>query len=192
REAAERVEAAYGPLPADGVSLPRLMARRNRQFLDRAVSWTAHEGVRQFLDLGAGLPVPAPLRNVHEIAREARGGAAVAYVDADPVAVRHGRLTLAGDGVTYAEADLRDPARVLAHPDVTAVIDRRRPVAVIFGMILHFLDAAAAAEIVAGYMSRLPGGSHVIITSARWADQVLWERVRGAYPLMDLRNHSAG
>src|SRR5271157_4564069 len=117
RAEAERLVALYPPLPA--------LARENRAFLLEAVGWAARQGIGQFIDLGAGLPAsPA----VHQAARAVLPAARVAYVDFDPVVLSHARALLAtDDGVTAVAADLRDPAAVLAYPELRAVIDLREP-----------------------------------------------------------------
>jgi hypothetical protein len=111
------------------------LARENRAFLARAVGWATGQGIGQFIDLGAGVSVRAPLENIHQTARKTSKAARVCYVDNDPYAARHGRLLLTGDGMTYAEADLRDPEKVLAQTDVTAVIDLAEPACLIFGLV---------------------------------------------------------
>ena len=141
RAEARRLLRIYPPL--------RAMARENRAFLARAVTWAAEQGISQFLDLGAGLPAG---QNTHQAARAVNPAAAVAYVDTDPVVLAHARALLAtSDGVTAVAADLRDPAAVLADPGLRAVIDLARPVAVLLGAVLHFLDADAARQVTAGY-----------------------------------------
>jgi S-adenosyl methyltransferase len=119
--AADRVQArrllAIYPLLA-------AMARENRDFQARAITWAARTGISQFLDLGAGLPA-AP--NTHRVARATCPAAAVAYIDTDPVVVAHARALLAGDGVAAVAADLQDPAAVLADPGLRAVIDPAFP-----------------------------------------------------------------
>ena len=103
--------------------LPELpaIAQANRAFLGRAVRAAATAGLTQFLDLGSGIPT---VGNVHEVAREIRPAARVAYVDIDPVAVLHSRSILAGDHRTAVlQADLRDAKRILADPDIQALID---------------------------------------------------------------------
>ena len=94
--------------------LPQL-ARQNRLFLARAVSWLARDcGVRQFLDIGCGLPTA---QNTHQIAQAAHEDCRVAYVDRDPVVVSHARALLSsGPGVTALAGDLADPAAILADP----------------------------------------------------------------------------
>ncbi len=108
RAEAGRLLRLYPPLAA--------MARENRAFLARAVTWAAGQGIGQFLDLGAGLPT---VQNTHQAARAVNPAARVAYVDLDPVVLAHARALLAtGDGVTAVAADLRDPAAVLADPEL--------------------------------------------------------------------------
>jgi O-methyltransferase involved in polyketide biosynthesis len=136
--------------------------RANRQFIGRAVTWAAQEGIGQFIDLGAGLPTPP---SVHETARAVLPGARVAYVDNDPVVISHARALLAtGDGVAAVPGDLRDPAAVVAGEGLTGVIDIGRPACVILALVLHFCDAATAREITAGYISALAPGSCVVIS----------------------------
>ncbi len=100
-------------------------ARANRDFLGRAVRFLSGARIRQFLDVGAGLPTQG---NVHEVAQAASPAARVAYVDVDPVVVAHARAILAGHGQAAAvPGDLRDPAAILADPAVTGLIDLRQP-----------------------------------------------------------------
>jgi S-adenosyl methyltransferase len=118
RAEADRLVALYPPLPA--------LARENRKFLIKAADWAARQGIGQFIDLGAGLPVSP---SVHQAARAVLPAARVAYVDTDPVVLTHAVALLAtGDGVTAVNADLRDPAAVWGHQDLRAVIDPARPV----------------------------------------------------------------
>jgi S-adenosyl methyltransferase len=126
--------------------------RDSRQFVSRAVTWAAGQGIRQFLDLGAGLPThPA----VHETARAIIPDARVCYVDSDPVVVAHARALLTKPvGVDVAEADLSDPAGVLGHPVVAGIIDWSEPVCVLLAMVVHFYDPVAARELADGYASR--------------------------------------
>jgi hypothetical protein len=107
RSQARRLLAIYPPLAA--------MARENRAFLGRAITWAAQQGIAQFLDLGAGLPARP---NAHQVARTVTPAAAVAYIDHDPVVLAHARALLAtSSGVGAAGADLRDPPAVLAAPE---------------------------------------------------------------------------
>jgi hypothetical protein len=162
--------------------------RDNRQFVGRAVAWAARQGIRQFLDLGAGLPThPA----VHEAAREIIPGARVCYVDNDPVVVGHARALLAKPtDVDVAEADLSDPAAVLGHPGVTGIIDPSEPVCVLLAMVLHFYDPVTAREVVAGYASRLAPGSALAVSCGRNDDQAIFQRIRARYTAATAYNHT--
>jgi S-adenosyl methyltransferase len=140
------------------------IARDNRSFLGRAVRYLAAErGITQFLDLGSGLPTQA---NVHELAQGVAPRARVVYVDHDPVVASHGRALLAsGDRVAMILADLRETAAVLEHPEVRALIDLSRPLAVLCTSTLHFIpDEEGPHEVIAGYRDRLAAGSHLVIT----------------------------
>jgi SAM-dependent methyltransferase len=115
----------------------RAMARENRAFLQRAVRYLAAEaGIRQFLDIGTGLPTQG---NVHEIAQAVAPEARVVYVDNDPIMHVHANALLAGNSTTIVLADLRDTEALLAHPGVRQVIDFDRPVAILLVAILHFI-----------------------------------------------------
>jgi hypothetical protein len=135
----------------------------NRAFLRRAVQYLAGVGIRQFLDIGAGLPTQG---NVHEIAHRVAPEARVGYVDNDPVVVAHGRALLAkSPQVRIAQADLREPARILQHPVVRELIDFDRPVAILLVAILHFIaDHEDPAGIVTQLREALPAGSYLVIS----------------------------
>lgn len=155
REAAEAVLAtAPQAIPA---------ARANRRFLVEVVRRLAGEGIDQFLDLGTGIPTSP---NVHEVARESHPGARVVYVDNDPVVTAHNRaLRATHDGVIGVEADIRDPAAVIDHPDIGRVIDWGRPVAVLMIAVAHFLtDADRPAALTAALRDRCAPGSHLALT----------------------------
>lgn len=172
--------ALYPPLPA--------LVRENRAFLLEAAGWAARQGIGQFIDLGAGLPA-AP--SVHQAARAVLPAARVAYVDTDPVVLAHARALLAtGDGVTAVSADLRDPAAVLGHPDLRAVLDPGRPACVILGAVLHFLDADAACAVTAGYVSLLAPGSCLALSCARFEDEALAKQLAQEYTAATWYNHS--
>ena len=151
-------------------ALPQLV-RHNREFICTAAARAAAAGVSQFLDLGSGLPAsPA----VHEAVREVIPDARVCYVDIDPVALLHGQSLLArGEGLAAVQADLTEPETVLANPQVRAVIDMSRPIAVILAAVLHFLPADSAAAVCAGYMSRAARGSWLIVSSGHYEDKEL-------------------
>ncbi len=146
-------------------ALPNLrkIAWANRAFLRRVVRYLCAAGVDQFLDLGSGIPT---VGNVHEIAHLANPAARVAYVDVDAVAVSHSNALLAGsDRAVAVQADLRDPAAVLTHPEVRAVLDLDRPVAVLMLAVLHFIpDTDDPAGVVTGYADALPEGGYLAIS----------------------------
>jgi O-methyltransferase involved in polyketide biosynthesis len=160
----------------------------NRRFVGQVVTWAARQGIRQFLDLGAGLPThPA----VHEIAREVIPDARVCYVDNDPVVVVHARALLTKPaGVEVAEVDLSDPAVVLKHPTVASIIDPSEPVCVLLAMVLHFYDPVLARELVDGYASRLAPGSALAISCGRNDDPVMWQQMRANYTAATTYNHT--
>jgi SAM-dependent methyltransferase len=138
--------------------------RSNRVFLRRAVRYLAAQGIRQFLDIGSGIPTAG---NVHEIALEAAPGARVVYADIDPVAVEHSRAILAGvDGTGVICADVRDVDRVLAEAEKLG-IDFTRPVAVLLAGVLHFVpDSDSPAAIVTALGSAVAPGSYLLISHA--------------------------
>jgi len=156
REAAGRLIEAIPDVAA--------IARDNRSFLGRVVRYLATEGgIRQFLDLGSGLPSQA---NVHELAQGMTPDARVVYVDNDPVVASHGRALLASGGqVGMVFGDLRDPASILRHPDVLGLLDLAQPVAVLCTSTLHFIpDEAEPHKIIAEYRDHLPPGSYLVVT----------------------------
>jgi O-methyltransferase involved in polyketide biosynthesis len=163
------------------------MVQENRAFLAEAVTWAAGQGIGQFLDLGAGLPV-APA--VHQTARAVLPAARVAYVDTDPMVLSHARALLAAPGVAAVAADLRDPAAVLADPELRAVIDPAQPVCVILGAVVHFLDADTVRNITAGYARLLAPGSCLVITCATYDDEALAKRLAAEYTAGVFVNHT--
>ncbi|MEU0156978.1 SAM-dependent methyltransferase [Micromonospora fulviviridis] len=141
----------------------RRVAHANRAFLGRAVRWLVVSGIRQFLDLGSGIPT---LGNVHEVAQKAAPDARVVYVDVDPVAVQHSAMLLAGNPLAdVIQADVRRPADVLASRAVADLLDFTKPVAVLMIAVLHFVsDADDPAGIVAQFTNALVPGSFVAIS----------------------------
>lgn len=165
------------------------MVRDNRAFVCAAAARAARAGIRQFLDLGSGLPTQP---SVHEAVRAVNPDARVCYVDLDTVAAVHARALLAtGAGLAAAEADLTHPGEVLAHADVTRVIDPAEPMCVILAAVLHFLDTAAARQLAAEYASLVPAGSWLIVSVGHYEDQALHERMCAAFPAQPFRNHGA-
>jgi SAM-dependent methyltransferase len=129
-----------------------LMARENRAFLRRAVEYLVAEGVRQFLDIGSGIPT---VGHVHEIAQTAAPESRVVFVDVDPVAVAHSRHLLAGnDRTAVVEEDVRNPEHILDSPEVRDLLDLNQPVAVLLVALLHYVSDA---DDPAGIVSRLTG-----------------------------------
>ncbi|MGH3245251.1 MAG: SAM-dependent methyltransferase [Trebonia sp.] len=145
------------PLLRDGV-------RENRKFLARAVSYlTAEAGIRQFLDIGTGLP---SANNTHEVAQGIAPDSHIVYADHDPLVLAYARALLTSHeaGATaYIEADLREPEKILADPVVRDTLDFGRPVALMLIAILHFIaDDDDPAGIVAALLAALPPGSYLV------------------------------
>ncbi|MGH3392059.1 MAG: SAM-dependent methyltransferase [Actinomadura sp.] len=138
-------------------------ALENRAFLTRAVTYLAGEGIRQFLDIGAGLPTR---RNVHEMAQSVAADARVVYVDHDPLVLCHGRALLARDDrAAVVEGDLRDPEGIIGDCGSQRLIDFDRPVAVLLASILHLIDDAENPRaIVARLCAALAPGSYLVIS----------------------------
>ena len=154
REAAEQILALAPEV--------RVIARANRDFLRRAVTFLAREkGVTQFLDIGTGIPT-AP--NVHQTAAACAEGTRVVYADNDPVIHAHANALLTGTGTTkILLADLRDPDVIVA--GARDFLDFTRPVALLLVAILHFIpDADDPAGLVAAYRDALPPGSFLVLS----------------------------
>jgi hypothetical protein len=120
-------------------------------------------GIRQFLDIGTGLP---SANNVHEVAQSVAPDSRVVYVDNDPIVLAHANALLTGtaEGHTaFIQADLREPAKILAHPTTRAVLDFDRPIALMLVAILHFLpDEDDPSTIVRTLVDALPSGSFLV------------------------------
>jgi hypothetical protein len=147
-------------------ALPDMVAsvRNTRAFLGRAIRFLAETaGVRQFLDVGTGIPT---LNNTHEVAQSVTPDCRVVYVDNDPMVLAHARALLTSDprGATaYLDADLRDPDRILA--DAAATLDFGQPVAVVLCAVLQFIpDADDPYGVVSTLMAAVPAGSYLMIT----------------------------
>ncbi|MEU8269499.1 SAM-dependent methyltransferase [Sphaerisporangium sp. NPDC049002] len=142
------------------------MAQANRDFLGRTVRYLAGEcGVRQFLDIGTGLPTQ---ENVHQVAQRADPRVRVVYVDNDPVVLGHARALLANNPNTHVMAgDLREPWAILGDPHVRGVIDFSQPVAVLLCAILHFIpDGDDPYGIVATLVNAMAPGSYLVVSHA--------------------------
>ncbi len=162
RELGRRIETLDPWIPAT--------ARANRDFLGRVVRFlTAECGIRQFLDIGSGIPT---VGNVHEISQQAAPDAHVVYVDYDPVAVSMSRDLLASnDHAEIIKADLRRPDEILAHPVFSSLIDITKPTAILFISILHFVvDAEEPYKIVARFRDAVTPGSYLVLSHATHDD----------------------
>ncbi|MFB9906871.1 SAM-dependent methyltransferase [Allokutzneria oryzae] len=144
--------------------LPKIM-RANRAFLRRAVRHCVSLGVRQFLDIGSGIP---SVGNVHELAQRADPACRVVYVDIDPIAVAHSRALLADadtPGAVAVQADLRKPEQVLDDPEVRGLVDFDEPVAVLMAAVLQFVSPNDdPAGLLAQYADVLAPGSPLVIS----------------------------
>ncbi|GGN99391.1 hypothetical protein GCM10010112_93160 [Actinoplanes lobatus] len=157
------------------------IARANRAFLRRAVRYAAGRGIRQFLDLGAGIP---SVCNVHEVAREVAPDARVVYADIDPTAVLYARHQVDGDPAAAAvRADLLRPAALLDEPEVRDLLDLNQPIAVLLSNVLHFLpDGPALDTALAGYREAAAPGSILAISHVTPSDHAeLTERFTALY-----------
>ncbi|GLW64833.1 hypothetical protein Arub01_30770 [Actinomadura rubrobrunea] len=140
------------------------LARHQRAFLGRAVRFMAGEiGIRQFLDIGAGLPT---VDNTHEVAQRVDPSCRIVYVDNDPLVLAHAQalLTSTPEGRTdYIDADLRDPDRILA--EAARTLDFTRPIAItMLGILIFIQDDEEVRSIIRRLVGALPSGSHVAIT----------------------------
>lgn len=147
----------------------RQTARLNRSFLRRAVRFLVAQGIRQFLDIGSGVPT---VGNVHEVAQAAAPDSRVMYVDKDPVAVAHSELMLAGNTrVGVIRGDLRDPAGILDHAETRRLLNFDEPIAVLMVMMLHWVpDGDDPFALTARYMAAVPSGSYLAVSHVT-ADQ---------------------
>jgi hypothetical protein len=159
-------------LPADRVVGDRILAsipevqlgvRAQRDVLGRVVRYLVGEaGIRQLLDIGSGLPTAD---NVHEIAQRIDPATRVVYLDNDPIVLAHARALVVDEKATFvADGDLRDPAGILADPDVREHLDWEQPIGLLLCGILHYiLDEEDPAEVVATLYEALAPGSYVFI-----------------------------
>ncbi|GAA1790823.1 SAM-dependent methyltransferase [Actinomadura chokoriensis] len=174
REAVERVRAQMPDLED--------AAWANRGFLQRSVRWLAEQGVRQFIDIGAGLPTG---NNTHDAVQKVAPDARILYVDNDPMVAAHAKTLLEGaSGTAFITADFRDPEGLLGHEQTRAMIDFARPVALLLVTVTHFVpDEEDPWGLVRRYVSRLAPGSYLAlsaITSERQIDRAV-DTVRSVY-----------
>jgi hypothetical protein len=142
------------------------MARANRAFLGRAVRHLVREaGVRQFLDIGTGIPTHG---NTHEVAQQIASDARVVYVDNDPIVLAHARALMSSttDGATsFIHADLHDPSATLDHPSIAETLDLTEPVAIMLvAVLMYFRDSAELQAILSTLVDAVPSGSYVTIS----------------------------
>ncbi|GAA3348849.1 SAM-dependent methyltransferase [Amorphoplanes nipponensis] len=160
RASADAIEREYPDI--------RTAAVQNRRFLQRAVRFlTAEAGIRQFLDIGTGLPTAD---NTHEVAQQIALDSRIVYVDNDPLVLAHARalLTSSAEGRTeYIEADLHDPRVILDEPRLRKTLDLQQPVALMLVAVLHFVaDYQQARSIVAELLAQLAPGSYLVASHA--------------------------
>jgi trans-aconitate methyltransferase len=164
--------------------MARTSARANREFLGRVVRFLAGEaGIRQFLDIGTGLPTA---NNTHEVAQAVAPESRVVYADNDPMVLAHARalLTSSREGRTaYIDADLRDPASILASPALGEVLDLGQPVALMLIAVLHFIpDDDEPGKIIATLLDALPPGSYLAAShTTAEHDRERWASLEEAY-----------
>ncbi|WP_406294729.1 SAM-dependent methyltransferase [Embleya sp. NBC_00888] len=138
-------------------------AGAHRRILHRGVRFLVEQGIRQFVDIGSGLPTA---QNTHQVAQAIAAETTVVYVDNDPIVLAHGRALLAeNDRTTVITADLREPESILKNPDLLRLIDFDRPVALmLLGVIHHINDDEDPAGLVRTYLDALPSGSWLFLT----------------------------
>lgn len=142
-----------------------VMARVNRAFMQRATRWLASQGIRQFLDIGTGIPTEP---NLHQVAQEIAPDARVVYCDNDPIVLAHAEALLRGtpEGSTeYLQADVRDPEAIL--DGARKILDFDWPVGLSLVALLHFVsDEDGAHDLVRRLLAELPSGSYLVMTHA--------------------------
>jgi SAM-dependent methyltransferase len=138
-------------------------ARLNRSFLRRAVLFMIDNGIRQFLDIGSGIPT---VGNVHEIAQQADPASRVVYVDKEPIAVEYSRMLLRdNERAAVIHADLRNPDDLLGRPEIGQQLDLSRPIGLLTVSVWHFVsDAHDPAGLMARYRAALAPGSHLALS----------------------------
>jgi hypothetical protein len=155
RQMADQLIAAYPET--------QLIAQANRAFLRRAVEFLVDTGVRQFLDIGSGVPT---VGHVHEIAQRAAPESRVVFVDIDPVAVAHSRQILAdNDHTAVIQEDIRRPEQILNHPETQRLLDLEQPIAVLLVALFHFIpDADDPVSILSRLTTPLASVSYLAIS----------------------------
>ena len=186
RNSADEIEAIYPHT--------RTAAVHNRLFLQRVVRHLVREaGIRQFLDIGTGLPTAD---NTHEVAQQIDPTTRIVYVDNDPLVLVHARALLTSDPAgrtAYIDADLQDPERILTDDALAATLNMDEPVAVLLIAVLHFLpDTERAYSIVKTLMNGVPAGSYLAIShgTSDFVPAATVDAVRATTSDFTSRNHA--
>ena len=173
-QAAERILSAVPEI--------RDCAWSNRGFHQRAAKWIAEQGVRQFVDIGSGLPT---VGNTHEVVQKVIPGARVVYIDNDPMVAEQGGRLLANDQSTRVIcADLREPATILENPELRKLIDFREPTGLLLTAVMMFVsDNSDPWDLVAQYVDALAPGSYLALSHLTddYKPPVTAERFRAAF-----------
>lgn len=154
RQAAEEILRAWPSI--------RIAARVNRQFMHRSTRFLAEAGIRQFLDVGTGIPTEP---NLHQIAQQTASDSRVVYVDNDPVVLAHARAYMTGNtqgATTYIHGDVTDPQSILDAPELTDVLDLSEPVGLSMIALLHFVESDVN-RIVSTFLDAFVPGSYLVI-----------------------------
>ncbi|RRO18002.1 SAM-dependent methyltransferase [Saccharopolyspora rhizosphaerae] len=157
---------ALGDAIAEHVPTIKTMARANRAFVGRVVRFLVQEcGIRQFLDVGTGIPTSG---NVHEVAQRAEPSCRVVYVDNDPIVLAHARalMTSTDEGETkFIYADLHDPDSILSDPSLAGTLDLTQPTAVMLvAVLMYFRENAEVEQVLGKLLDAVPSGSYLAIT----------------------------
>jgi S-adenosyl methyltransferase len=173
----------------------RALVRANRAFLGRAVRFLAQSGIRQFLDIGSGIPTGG---NVHEVAQQTAPGSRVVYAEIDPVAIAHSKAMLAGNAdATIIDGDLREPEKILADENTRRLIDFSQPTGLLLMLVLHFIpDAEDPWRIVSTLRDALAPGSYLVIGHGTYEGNPIMAQAaskvynRSVSAQMNLRSHA--
>jgi SAM-dependent methyltransferase len=149
----------------------RPSAHANRDFLRRAVEYLVRAGIRQFLDIGSGVPT---VGNVHEVAQREAPEARVVYVDIDPVAVAHSRAIVAGnERVSVVQADFRQPESILYDRATRTLLDFQQPIAILLVGLLHFiLDRDNPRQVIGALREAVPAGSYLVVAQVSMPTEI--------------------
>lgn len=143
----------------------RTAARANRQFMQRSTRFLVDVGVRQFLDIGTGIPTEP---NLHQIAQRGAAESRVVYVDNDPLVLAHARALMTGSeqgATTYIHGDVTEPKSILQAPELTEVLDLDKPIGLSMIALLHFVDTGTEG-IMSAFIDALAPGSYLVICTA--------------------------